>query len=180
VFLIALGTPALARWGGAERGKNVRCKFDVLSPEVSQEAWSYEHDATIESRRADLHRQVDTQDFVFAERKILSTRTVASSPGNGLAAHAYQNSSQSRSHRINRQARNEIEGHCRRVFLDPTRNDNHHSTPRYVPLGKSIPQGRDRERVSFASAPGAMSETWDVSLCFRGLERKTIEKGEQS
>ena len=32
----------------------------------------------------------------------------------------------------------------------------------------------------FASAPGAMSETRDVSLCFRGFERKTIEKGEQS
>ena len=27
-----------------------------------------------------------------------------------------------------------------------------------------IPQGRDCGRVTFASAPGAMSETWDLSL----------------
>jgi DNA-binding HxlR family transcriptional regulator len=38
------------------------------------------------------------------------------------------------------------------------------STQRYVPLGKTIPQGRECGSVTFASAPGAMSETWDLSL----------------
>jgi len=38
------------------------------------------------------------------------------------------------------------------------------STQRYVPLGKTIPQGRACGSVTFASAPGAMGETWDLSL----------------
>jgi hypothetical protein len=91
----------------------------------------------------DLHRQVDTQDFVFAEGEALSTRAVAPPPRKRLPAYAYQNSSQSRIHRINRQARDEIEGHCCRVFLDPTGKDTHHSTQRYVPLGETTPQGRE-------------------------------------
>jgi hypothetical protein len=81
---------------------------------------------------------------------------------------------------FNRQARDEIEGHCGRVFLDAPGKDAHRSTQRYVPLGKTIPQGRDCGRVSFASAPGAMSETWDLSLFFCGFERNTIEKREES
>jgi HxlR-like helix-turn-helix len=76
--------------------------------------------------------------------------------------------------------RDEVEGHCGRVFLDATGKDTHRSTQRYVPLGKTIPQGRDCGGVTFANAPGAMSETWDVKLCFRSFERRMIEKGERS
>jgi len=144
VFLIALGTQALARWDGAEREKRRERQIrKVVSPEVSQEAWLYEHDATIESRRPDLHRQVDTPDFVFAERETLSTWTVAPPPRKRLAAHPYQNSSQSRIFRINRQAGHEVEGHCCRVFLDATGKDTHRSTARYVPLDETTPQGGD-------------------------------------
>jgi hypothetical protein len=145
-----------------------------------QETGHYEGSARIKNGPRDLHRQVDSQGFVFAEREALSTGAVAPPRRKRLPADAYENPSQSRIHRINRQARDEVEGHCGRVFLDATGKDTHRSTQRYVPLGKTIPQRRDCGRVSFASAPGAMSETWDVSLCFRGFERKTIEKGEQS
>jgi hypothetical protein len=78
-----------------------------------------------------------------------------------------------------REARDEVESHCGGVFLDANGKDTHRSAQSYVPLGKTIPQGRDCGRVSFLSAPGAMSETWDVRLCFRSFERRTIEKGEQ-
>jgi hypothetical protein len=118
--------------------------------------------------------------FVFTEQKALSTRAVAPPPRKGLPADPFENSSQSRIHRTDRQAREGIKTHCRRVFVNPTSKDTRHSVQRHVPLGKTIPQGRDCGRVSFACAPGAMSETWDVSFCFRGLERKTIEKGEHS
>ena len=40
-----------------------------------------------------------------------------------------------------RQACDAIEGHCCRVFADPNGKDNHRSTQRHVPLGKTIPQG---------------------------------------
>src|SRR5260370_16122477 len=97
VFLIALGTQALARWDGAEREKRRERQIrKVVSPEVSQEAWLYEHDATIESRRPDLHRQVDTPAFVFAERETLSTCAASPPPRKRLAAHPYQHSSQAR------------------------------------------------------------------------------------
>ena len=129
-----------------------------------QETEHYEGCAKLKNGPRDLHRQVDNQGFVFAEREALSTRAVAPPRRKRLPADAYENSSQSR---INRQARDEVEGHCGRVFLDATGKDTHRSTQRYVPLGKTIPQGRDCGRVTFASTPGAMSETWDVSLFSR-------------
>jgi hypothetical protein len=127
--------------------------------QVSQEAGRYENDARIENGGPDFHWQVDTQGFVFAEREALSARAVAPPTRKRFAADAYQNSSQSRIHRINRQARDEIEGHCGGVFLDATGKDTHCSTQRHVPLGKATPQGRDCGRVSVARAPGAMSDT---------------------
>jgi hypothetical protein len=36
-----------------------------------------EYDASVETRPPDLHRPVDTEDFVFAEREALSTRPIA-------------------------------------------------------------------------------------------------------
>lgn len=43
----------------------------------------------------DLHRPVDTQDFVFTERKALPTRALAPPPGEHFSTDAYHNSSQS-------------------------------------------------------------------------------------
>jgi hypothetical protein len=146
----------------------------IFSPSFSQEAGRYENAARIENGGPDFHRQVDTQGFVFAEREALSARAVAPPTRKRLPTDAYQNSSQSRIDRINRQARDEVEGHCGRVFLDPTGKDARRSTQRYVPLGKTIPQERDCGRASCGSVSGAMK--LDVSLSFRGFERKPIQK----
>jgi hypothetical protein len=75
-----------------------------------QEARHHEENGRSEDGLADLYRHVDTQDFVFAEKAPSSTRGVAPPRRKRLAAHAYQNSSQPRIHRINRQAGDEIEG----------------------------------------------------------------------
>jgi hypothetical protein len=109
-----------------------------------REAERYEVRAAIENGDADLHRPVDTKSFVFAEREALSTRAATPPPRKRLTAHAYQNSAQSRIHRINLQARVENEGPYCRVFLDPSGQDDHRSTPGYVPLGETTPQGGDR------------------------------------
>jgi hypothetical protein len=108
-----------------------------------REAERHEVRPRVENGDADLHRQVDTESVVFAERETLSTRAAAPPPRKSLTAHAYQNSAQSRIHRINRQARVENEGPCCRVFLDPSGQDNHRSTPGYVPLGETTPQRGD-------------------------------------
>ena len=108
-----------------------------------REAERYEVTARIENGDADLHRQVDTESFVFAEREALSTRAAAPPPRKRLTAHANENSAQSRIDRISRQARVENEGPCCRVFLDPSGQDNHRSTPGHVPLGETTPQGGD-------------------------------------
>jgi hypothetical protein len=44
-----------------------------------------------------------------------------------------------------REARDEVESHCGGVFLDANGKDTHRSAQSYVPLGKTIPQGRDCE-----------------------------------
>jgi hypothetical protein len=97
--------------------------------------------ARIENALPGLYRQVDPQDFVFAERASSSTRGVAAPPRKRLAADAYQNSSQSRIHGIDLETCDGVEGHCGRVFLDSIGKDDHRSTQRHVPLGKAILQG---------------------------------------
>lgn len=116
---------------------------DMFLIALFHEATHYEGNARIEQFPADLYRQVDTQDIVFSQREASSTRGVAPTSLKRLAAHAYQISSQSRIRRAHRQARDEFEDHCCRVFLDPTGKDNHRPTRRNVPLGKTIPQGCD-------------------------------------
>lgn len=91
--------------------------------------------------RADLYRQMDAQDLVFAQREASSTRGVTPPPRKRLPANAHQNSAQSRIDWVNQQARDEIEDHCCRVFLDRTWKDNHRTAQRYVPLGHTLPQG---------------------------------------
>jgi hypothetical protein len=58
-----------------------------LIAKFSQAAGDHEEDATIEDGFPDLHRQVDTQDSVFAKTENLSARAVAS-PYRKLAADA--------------------------------------------------------------------------------------------
>src|SRR6266851_1914803 len=69
--------------GGRKRERRIR---RVISLRVSQKARHYEHDARIENAIPDLYRQMDTQDFVFAERATSATRGVAPAHRNCLAA----------------------------------------------------------------------------------------------
>src|SRR5437016_8949192 len=57
----------------------------------------------------------------------------------GLTADAYQNSTQPRIFRIDRQKRDQLKTSCCRIFIDPAGEDNHRSASRYVPLGRAIP-----------------------------------------
>jgi hypothetical protein len=113
-----------------------------LTEKFSQKARHYEEDAKIENGSPDFHRQVDTQGSIFAKGEALSARAVASPYWKRLPAYAYENSPQSRIHGINLQARDEIEGHCCRIFLDPIGKDAHRSTRRHVPLGETTSQAR--------------------------------------
>jgi hypothetical protein len=100
VFLIANAAQALARWDCAEREKGPRSKLERLPTEkLSQEA-GHEDSREIETSAPDLYREVNTQDFVFAETEALSTRAVAPPPGKHFSTDAYQNSPQSRIHGI--------------------------------------------------------------------------------
>jgi hypothetical protein len=139
VFLIALGAHGLASWDRAELRKRM-CEADYFVAKFRRRQ-HYEYDARIENALPDFYRQMDPQGLVFAEGETSSTRGVAQTPRKRLPTDAYQNSSQSRIHRIDSEARDEIEGHRGRVFLDATGKDDHRSTPRYVPLGTTIPTG---------------------------------------
>lgn len=59
--------------------EGVRSNFEArLTERFSQEAERHDDRAGIENSALDLHRQMDTKSFVFAEREALSTRAVAS------------------------------------------------------------------------------------------------------
>jgi hypothetical protein len=64
----------------------------------------HEYDTRIKNGLVHLHRQMDTQGFVFAKRQALSPWAVAPPARKRVAAHADQNSPQSRIRRFNRQA----------------------------------------------------------------------------
>jgi hypothetical protein len=98
-----------------------------------------------------LHRQVDTQDFVFAEKPAVSPWAVAPRVGERIAAHADQNPSQSRIRGPSRQACDSIEVHYGRVFADEAGRDDHRSTPRNVPLGPTLSQARECGRAFSAN-----------------------------
>jgi hypothetical protein len=143
MFLIAPGVQELASWDGADGETKARQanKKGYFAETFSQKEERNEYDTRIKNDVVHLYRQMDTQDFVFAYREALSTRGVAPPARKCLSANAYQNTSRSRIHRISCQARYEVEGHCCRVFLDPNGKNNHRSTQRHVPLGKTTPQG---------------------------------------
>jgi hypothetical protein len=102
----------------AKKGVSGKLK-DGLTTKSSREAERHEDRTRIETDADDLHRQVDTEDFVFTERQTVSARAVAPPSRKRLSADADANPSQSGIHRIDRTARDEIEGHRCRVFLDP-------------------------------------------------------------
>jgi hypothetical protein len=85
-----------------------------------------------------------TPKVLFSLKEISSSWGVAPPVRKRLAAHADQNSPQSRIRRFNRQACDAIESHCCRVLVDAPGKDNHRSTGRHVPLGKTLPQERER------------------------------------
>ena len=103
MYLIALAAEGLARWDGADRDKTSHVGWFV------EEAQSYEGKPGMEDGATDLHRQVDSEDFVFAERRSLVDTgsccvTWEESPrGCSLELCAIS------IHGLNRQARDEIE-----------------------------------------------------------------------
>jgi hypothetical protein len=100
-----------------------------------------------------LYWQVDAEDPAFASGEASPARGTAPPPGKHLSAYAHQNSSQSRIHRFSREARDEIEAHCCRVFAEQTRKDNHQAAQRYVPVGETAPFGCERRRTPRGSRP---------------------------
>jgi hypothetical protein len=119
-----------------------------VAQKPSREAGDYEAGARIKNGYPDIHRQVDAPDFIFVEGEAISSRAIATPSRWYLAANAYKNSAQSRSHRIDRQECDKVEGDRGRVFLDPNGKDNYRSTARDVPLGKTESQGDKCRRVS--------------------------------
>src|ERR1043166_4230507 len=103
----------------------------------------YDHGTRIGKAGAALYRQMDPEDFAFAEREAASSWRIAPPSRNHFAAHAHQNAAQSRIHRAGRETHNNIKVYCGRVFLNPTGKEHHLSTARDVPLGKQIQQTRE-------------------------------------
>jgi hypothetical protein len=144
----------LARWDRAEREKGPRSKPEGLPAEKLSREVGHDDRAKTENGAPDLHREVDTKDFVFAEAEALSTRAVAPPPGKHFSTDAHENSPQPGIRRINRSAHHEIEHRGCRVFLDPARNDHRRPARRYVPLGETPRQAREGSRVLARNAPG--------------------------
>lgn len=146
MFLIASGTQELASWtcAGCETKASEENSKDYLAQTFSQKAEWHEHDTRITNGFVHLHRQMDPKGFVFAEKPASPPWPVAPSTREGVAAHADQNSAQSRIRGLNLPARDAVEGHHGRVFLNQTGKNNHRSTHRHVPMGKAIPDEGER------------------------------------
>ena len=83
MFLIARVAQELASWDGADcetkaRQANNKGNF---AETFSQKEERHEYDTRIKNGLVHLHRQMDTQGFVFARRKSLSARAVAATNG---------------------------------------------------------------------------------------------------
>lgn len=153
MFLIAPAAQELASCDGAD-GEAKACEAKTngyFTGMSSRKKGQHEHDTRIKTCFVHLHRQMDTQDFVLAKREALSPRAVAPPAWARFAAHADQDSSQSRIRGLNRQAYNPVEIHHCRVFVDSTGKDNHRSTQRNVSLGTAVPQRRERASTAARS-----------------------------
>lgn len=158
----------------------------IVSPRLPQEAAPNEVNSGLETGSPGLHRQVDAQDFVFAEREAVSPWSVAPPSRLRLPAHADQNSSHSGIHRINRQTGDEIESSCCRVFLDPAGKDAHPATQRHVPLGETTsheidgrgaPPRNARHTVSEVCKPQASKNSFQCEGK-RSMKSLTISENE--
>jgi hypothetical protein len=141
----------------------------------AEEANPYERKPGIKSGPVALHWQMDGEDFVLAEREVLSPRTIAAPSGDGLAAHANPNSSQPRVNRNHLQAGQGIEEPGRRVFPDPDGEDHHRPARRYVPLGAEVPQERDCE-----SPPSREEPEWNERTLVSGLSPSVKAKSSKN
>ena len=68
--------------------------------------------------------------------------------GSVFTTNAHQDASQSRIRGLNRPACDEIESRCCGVLVDAPGKDHHRSTRRHVPLGKTLPQERERRSAT--------------------------------
>jgi hypothetical protein len=106
-----------------------------------------------ENASLNFHRQMDAPHSVFSSGEASPARGTAPPPGKHLSAYAHQNSSQSRIHRFDCEARDEIEAPCRRVFAEQTRKDNHQAAQEYVPVGETAPDSSERRGAPRGSRP---------------------------
>lgn len=90
-----------------------------------EEAVAHEDNSRIEDCSANLYRQMDAKDSFYAKPKVIPPWAVEASPWNRLAAHAHQNSAQTRIDRTGHPARDGIEDRFRRILSDPN-GENHH------------------------------------------------------
>lgn len=153
MFLIALAAHELASCdsaAGETKAREAKRKSYFVDT-FSQKEEQHDDDTRTQNGLVHLHRQMDTQDFVFVKTQTLSPWTVAPPARKRVTAHADQNSPQSRIRGFNRQACDKFEDHYCRVFIDRAGKNNHRSPQRNVPLGKAIPQGRERGRAASRS-----------------------------
>jgi hypothetical protein len=165
--------------------KNARGNFEKLSAQkLSQEARHDEHDTNIKQSSVDLHRQMDTEDFVFATGEALSSRAVAPASRRRVAEDADEDSAQSGIDGISDETRDEIESHCCRVLADSSGENAHQPTQRHVPLGKTTSQGRDRAGAVGGNASDAISKEDELEFAggiyVPGMHRKHSSNGRGS
>ena len=137
MFLIAHAAQTLARRDCAEREKGPRSKLERLPTEILSREAGHEDGAKIENGAPDLHSEVDTQDFVFAETKALPARAVARHLGSISQRMLTRTLRNLQSTGLIARRIDEIEHPRCRVFFDSTRNDHHRPARRYVPLGET-------------------------------------------
>jgi hypothetical protein len=152
---------------------------------VSQKEGRHQYDARIKSSLVHLHRQLDTKGFVFPRRKALQPRAVAPTAGYRFTTNAHQDASESRIRGLNRPARDAIESDCGGILVDTTRKDHHRSARRHVPLGKTLPQKRERRSAtsrnrsrmkgeSFVVTYAPARSTTSKSKKYNNIERVTV------
>ena len=108
-----------------------------------EEAHKYEDTPRVEGGSANLHRQMDPEDSVFSKREALPPWAVEAPRGNGLAAHADQNSSRTGINRIDYQTRDGVENCRGRILFDRSGENDNRPARRHVPLGEASWAARD-------------------------------------
>src|SRR6516165_1855473 len=115
--------------------------------------------AQIESGFNASYRQMDRGHPVFAARKVPSPRRAAPPAWKHLPENAYQDSSKSRIHGIDRKTGNRIKIHRCRIFPHQAGQDVRWAFERHLRLGKSSRQGTQRRH----STPQTAEETLLIS-----------------